>query len=37
MRVVRAFDIFNDVTPCRIDILYGNACFYSELGVRLTN
>lgn len=37
MRIVRAFDIFNDVTPCRIDILYGTACFYPELGVRLTN
>ena len=37
MRIVRAFDIFNDVTPCRIDILYGSSCFYPELGVRLTN
>lgn len=37
MRVVRAFDIFNDVTPCRIDILFGTATFYPELGCRLTN
>ena len=37
MRIVRAFDIFNDVTPCRIDILYGSSTFYPELGVRLTN
>jgi len=36
MRIVRAFDIFNDVTPARIDILYGVACFYPELGVRVT-
>ena len=37
MRVVRAFDIFNDVTPCRIDVLYGTSTFYPELGCRLTN
>lgn len=37
MRIVRAFDINNDVFPCRIDILYGTACFYPELGCRLTN
>ena len=37
MRIVRAFDIFNDVTPCRIDLLWGTSTFYSELGVRLTN
>lgn len=37
MRIIRAFDIFNDVTPCRIDLLYGTACFYPELAVRLTN
>jgi hypothetical protein len=37
MRIVRAFDIFNDVTPCRIDILYGTSTFYPELGCRLTN
>ena len=37
MRIIRAFDIFNDVTPARIDILYGSSVFYPELGVRLTN
>ena len=37
MRIVRAYDVWNDVTPCRIDILYGVAAFYNELAVRLTN
>jgi hypothetical protein len=37
MRIIRAFDINNDVFPARIDILYGTTCFYPELGVRLTN
>lgn len=37
MRIVRAFDIFNDVTPCRIDVLFGTSTFYPELGVRLSN
>ena len=37
MRVIRAYDVWNDVTPCRIDILYGVARFYDELAVRLTN
>jgi hypothetical protein len=37
MRIVRAFDIFNDVTPCRIDVLYGTSVFYPELACRLTN
>jgi hypothetical protein len=37
MRIVRAFDIFNDVTPCRIDVLYGTSTFYPELAARLTN
>jgi P22 coat protein - gene protein 5 len=37
MRIVRAFDIFNDVTPCRIDVLYGTSTFYPELACRLTN
>ena len=36
MRIVRAFDINNDVFPTRIDILYGTTTFYPELGVRLT-
>lgn len=37
MRVVRAYDVWNDVTPCRIDILYGVAAFYNSLACRLTN
>lgn len=37
MRVVRAYDINNDVFPCRVDILYGTATYYPELAVRLTN
>ena len=37
MRIVRQYDINNDVTPTRIDILYGTATFYPELAVRLTN
>lgn len=37
MRVIRAYDINNDVMPCRLDILYGNATYYPELAVRLTN
>lgn len=37
LRIVRAYDINNDVMPCRIDLLYGTSTFYGELGVRLTN
>jgi len=37
MRIVRAYDVWNDVTPCRIDILFGVAQFYNELACRLTN
>jgi len=37
MRVWRQADIFNDVAPCRIDLLYGTTTYYPELGVRLTN
>lgn len=37
MRIVRAYDINNDVLPCRIDILYGTATFYPELACRLSN
>jgi len=36
MRAIRAYDINNDVFPTRIDILYGTAQYYDELGVRLT-
>lgn len=37
MRIIRAYDINNDVFPCRLDILYGTAAFYPELACRLTN
>jgi hypothetical protein len=37
LAVRRAYDINNDVFPCRIDILYGDTCYYPELGCRLTN
>ncbi len=36
MRIVRAYDINSDVTPCRVDILYGVSAFYPELACRLT-
>ena len=35
MRVIRAYDINNDVFPTRIDVLYGTATYYPELAVRL--
>ena len=35
MRVVRAYDINNDVFPTRVDILYGDAVYYDELACRL--
>lgn len=37
MRIIRAYDINNDVFPTRMDILYGTTTFYPELGCRLTN
>ena len=37
IRIIRQYDINNDVLPCRMDILYGTATFYPQLGVRLTN
>ena len=37
MRIIRAYDINNDVFPARMDILYGTTTFYPELGCRLTN
>lgn len=37
MRIIRAYDINNDVLPCRIDILYGTSTYYGELACRLTN
>jgi hypothetical protein len=35
LRVVRAYDINNDVFPTRIDMLYGTAVYYDELACRL--
>lgn len=35
MRVIRAYDIFNDVFPTRIDVLWGTTIYYDELGCRL--
>jgi hypothetical protein len=37
LRIIRQYDISNDVLPCRIDLLYGTSTFYAELAVRLTN
>lgn len=37
MRIIRAFDINNDVMPCRVDVLYGVSAYYPELAVRLSN
>ena len=35
MRVIRAYDINNDVFPTRVDVLYGTTVYYDELGCRL--
>ena len=35
MRVIRAYDVNNDVFPTRIDVLSGNAVYYQELACRL--
>lgn len=37
MTVVRAYDINSTNFPCRMDILWGTATYYSELACRLTN
>ena len=37
LRILRVYDVQNDVWPARLDVLYGTACFYPELGTRLTN
>lgn len=37
LRIIRFYDGNNDVFPCRMDVLYGTACYYPELGCRLTN
>lgn len=35
IRLVRAYDINNDVMPCRLDILYGWKAVYPELACRI--
>lgn len=35
LRIVRAYDINNDVFPCRIDVLYGWKTVYPELACRI--
>ncbi len=35
LRVIRSYDINNDVFPTRMDVLYGTTVFYDELGCRL--
>jgi P22 coat protein - gene protein 5 len=35
IRVVRQYDINNDVLPCRLDILWGAACIRPQLATRL--
>lgn len=37
LRIIRAYDINNDVTPCRLDVMWGTNTFYPELACRLTN
>jgi len=37
LRVIRDYDINNDVLPTRVDVMWGTATFYPELGCRLTN
>lgn len=35
VRMVRAYDIVNDIFPCRLDVLYGWAAIYPELACRV--
>ncbi len=35
LRVIRSYDINNDVFPTRMDVLYGTTVFYDELACRL--
>lgn len=35
LRIVRAYDVNNDVFPCRIDVIYGWKTIYSELACRI--
>jgi hypothetical protein len=34
VRLIRAYDIVNDIFPCRLDVLYGWAAIYPELACR---
>lgn len=36
LRVMRVYDVFNDVAPTRIDCLYGTTTYYPELACRMT-
>ncbi len=36
MRIVRAYDINNDVFPCRIDVLYGYKTIRPQMACRVT-
>lgn len=35
LRMVQAYDINNDLLPCRLDVLYGYATIYPELACRI--
>ena len=37
LRVIRAYDINNDVLPTRVDVMWGTSTYYPELACRLTN
>jgi len=37
MRVVRNYDINNDILPCRLDVLYGYKTLRPQLATRLAN
>lgn len=37
IRMVRAYDVYEDIFPCRLDILYGWACLRPELAVRVAS
>lgn len=37
VRIIRDYDINNDVEPCRCDVMWGTATYYPELACRLTN
>jgi len=37
IRIIRAYDVNNDVLPCRLDTLYGTVAFYPEFACRMTN